>query len=294
MKNFKSFLDQQIDELKVIEPKSKGEQQFVKKSYLALVKDPGDLEDVGPEEVGPKEIKAGSGKRPADRLDNKQAFGEEVETVEEQKYMQHPEDVKTSANVLQKFGTKKWLTKDYKNGKSAEKEVKEAEYTEYKTGGKPLEKKFEKAMAAMGIKAKVKMKTVNNISVNEEETVSEENTMTEAKTFRHMMKSMKEADFTKQQTKMAHAIGKEFEKKGVGDPEKGGPYAVASWMVKEKPKAAEKAYATIKSKMKEEADAELLFKLYNDLNEDNQEFFMQQLEEDSDSLLEFAKKLMSE
>lgn len=289
MKNFKSFLDQQIDELKVIEPKAKGEQEFVKKSYLALVKDPGDLEDVGPEEVGPKEIKAGSGKRPADRLDNKQAFGEEIETVEEQKYMQHPEDVKTSANVLQKFGTKKWLTKDYKN----EKPVKEAEYTEYKTGGKPLEKKFEKAMSAMGIKAKVKMKTVNNISVNEEVEVEEE-TIAEAKTYRNMMKSMKEADFTKQQTKMAHTIGKEFEKKGVGDPEQGGPYAVASWMVKEKPKAAEKAYATIKSKMKEEADAELLFKLYSDLNEDNQEFFMQQLEEDADSLLDFAKKLMDE
>jgi len=45
--------------------------------------------------------------------------------------------------------------------------VKEAKVPEFKTGGKPLAKKFEKAMAAMGIKAKIKMRTVNNISMNE-------------------------------------------------------------------------------------------------------------------------------
>lgn len=118
--------------------------------------------------------------------------------------------------------------------------------------------------------------------------------MGEGKSYRKMMKSMKEADFTKAQTKMAHTIGKEFEKKGVGDETRGGPYAVASAMVKDKPEAAKKAYATIQSKMKEEADADILFKLYDDLNEDNQEFFMQQLEEDADSLLDFAKKLMEE
>ena len=43
--------------------------------------------------------------------------------------------------------------------------------------------------------------------------------------------------------------------------------------------------------MKEEADTQLLFKLYNDLNEENQEFFMHQLEEDAESLLDFAKML---
>ena len=105
---------------------------------------------------------------------------------------------------------------------------------------------------------------------------------------------MREADFTKQQTKMAHTIGKEFEKKGVGDETKGGPYAVASAMVRDKPEAAKKAYATIKSKMKEETDAEILFKLYDDLNEENQEMFMQQLEEDAEALLMFAKNLMEE
>lgn len=45
-------------------------------SYLAQTKDPGDLEKVGPEEVGPHDTKAGQGKRKADRLDNKQPFGE--------------------------------------------------------------------------------------------------------------------------------------------------------------------------------------------------------------------------
>jgi hypothetical protein len=113
----------------------------------------------------------------------------------------------------------------------------------------------------------------------------------EAKTYRKMMK---EADFTKKQTTMAHTIGKEFEKKNVGDKDKGGPYAVASAMVRDKPEAAKKAYATIKSKMKEEADAELLFKLYDDLNEENQEFFMQQLEEDAEALLLFAQNLMED
>ena len=111
------------------------------------------------------------------------------------------------------------------------------------------------------------------------------------KSLRQMKQGMKEADFSKQQTKMTHTIGKEFEKKGVGDQYKGGPYAVASAMVRDKPESAKKAYKTIQSKMKEEADTELLFKLYNDLNEENQEFFMHQLEEDAESLLDFAKML---
>ena len=107
-------------------------------------------------------------------------------------------------------------------------------------------------------------------------------------------KQMKEADFSKQQTKMAHTIGKEFEKKGVGDKAQGGPYAVASAMVRDKPEAAKKAYKTIQSKMKEELDADILFKLYDDLNEENQAVFMEQLETDAEGLLEFAKSLMEE
>lgn len=40
-------------------------------------------------------------------------------------------------------------------------------YDEFTSGGKPLEKKFNKAFKAMGIKSDVKIKTVGNISVNE-------------------------------------------------------------------------------------------------------------------------------
>lgn len=215
MKNFKSFV--QLDELLGVKPKSKKEHDFVHSTYMAQVKDPGDLEKVGPEEEGPKTIKPGQGKRPADRLDNKQPFGEQAAD------MKHPEDEKTSANKLQKFGTKKWLTTDYKDGK-----------------------------------------------VKKEET------------------ELDEADFNKQQTKMAHTIGKEFEKKGVGDEAKGGPYAVASAMVRDKPEAAKKAYATIKSKMKNEEHQDALMALYDELNEANQELFMNQLESNPEKLLEFA------
>lgn len=41
------------------------------------------------------------------------------------------------------------------------------DYDEFTSGGKPLEKKFDKAFKAMGIKSDVKIKTVGNISVNE-------------------------------------------------------------------------------------------------------------------------------
>ena len=103
-----------------------------------------------------------------------------------------------------------------------------------------------------------------------------------------------EADLSPQQTKMAHTIGKEFEKKKVGDPSKGGPYAVATAMVKDKPEAAKKAYATIKAKMKEDADIELLTNLFNNLNEENQQTFLNQLEEDAEVLLAFAKTIAEE
>jgi len=42
-----------------------------------------------------------------------------------------------------------------------------ADYDEFKSGGKPLEKKFNKAFKAMGIKSDIKIKTVGNVSVNE-------------------------------------------------------------------------------------------------------------------------------
>jgi len=172
MKTFKVFFSDRLNELQVVKPKAKGEQGFVKSTYLAQVKDPGDLEKVGPEEVGPKDTKSGQGKRPLDRLDNKQPFGE--------------------------------------------------------------------------------------------------------------------ADMSKSEIKMAHTIGKEFEKKGVGDKSKGGPYAVATAMVQDKPEAAKKAYATIKAKMKEEKEQNALIALYDSLNEENQKVLLEKFETDADKILEFA------
>lgn len=45
----------------------------------------------------------------------------------------------------------------------------EEDYSEFKQGGPELAKKFNKAFKALGVDAKVKIKTVGNVSVNEEE-----------------------------------------------------------------------------------------------------------------------------
>ncbi len=48
-------------------------------------------------------------------------------------------------------------------------EEEKKKYPEFKSGGEPLAKKFEKAFAKMGIKTNIKMKTVGNVSINEKE-----------------------------------------------------------------------------------------------------------------------------
>lgn len=261
MKTFKIFSGQ-LDELKGIAPKAKGEHDFVHSTYLAQVKDPGDLEKVGPEEVGPKDVKLGQGKRPADRLDNKQKF---AEGSKEENEVEDDED-----DMEDKKEKKKTL-------KSFKEAIGHAGKTTLKHINKPnpAEKKAAKDVKSYADRAALLKAAKDRGALKEDEVVDE-------------------ANLTPQQTKMAHTIGKEFEKKGVGDESKGGPYAVATAMVKDKPEAAKKAYATIKSKMKEDADVELLFKLYEDLNEENQEVFLNQLEEDAELLLVFAKELMVE
>ena len=233
MKTFKSFI--QLDELERVKYKAGTANKFANASYLAQVKDPGDLEKVGPEEVGPHDTKLGQGKRPADRLDNKQPFGE-AESHQSKTTMKH---------VSNPNAGEKKAAKDIKPGIKG-----------YKDRIAML-----KAAKARG-------------ALKEDE--------------------LDEADLTPQQTKMAHTIGKEFEKKKVGDASKGGPYAVATAMVKDKPEAAKKAYATIKAKMKEDADFELLTNLYDNLNEENREIFLNQLEEDVEVLLAFAKTIAEE
>jgi hypothetical protein len=86
MKNFKSFI--QLDEIERVKYKDAIANKMAAVSYLAQTKDPGDLEKVGPEEVGPHDTKKGSGKRPADRLDNKQPFGE-VDSHQSKTTMKH-------------------------------------------------------------------------------------------------------------------------------------------------------------------------------------------------------------
>lgn len=233
MKTFKSFIGP-VNELETIKLKSKKEQEIVDKTYMAQVKDPGDLEDVGPEEVGPEGVKSGSGKRPADRLDNKQAFGE--------------------AESHQSKTTMKHISKPTAGEKKAAKDIKPG---------------------IAGYRDRVAMLK----SAQARGALKEDGT------------EIEEADFTKQQTKMAHTIGKEFEKKGVGDKYKGGPYAVATAMVRDKPEAAAKAYKTIKGKMKEQANVDALFNLYNELTEENREIFMLQLEENPEILLDFINNL---
>ena len=233
MKTFKSFIGP-VNELETIKLKPKKEQEIVDKTYMAQVKDPGDLEDVGPEEVGPEGVKPGSGKRPADRLDNKQAFGE--------------------AESHQSKTTMKHVSKPTAGEKKAAKDIKPG---------------------IAGYRDRVAMLK----SAQARGALKEDGT------------EIEESDFTKKQTKMSHTIGKEFEKKGVGDKYKGGPYAVATAMVRDKPEAAAKAYKTIKGKMKEQANVDALFNLYNELTEENREIFMLQLEENPEILLDFINNL---
>jgi len=61
---------------------------------------------------------------------------------------------------LSKSGISKWLA-----------EPKEEKVPEFKSGGPELAKKFNKAFKALGVDANVKIKTVGNVSVNEEEIV---------------------------------------------------------------------------------------------------------------------------
>lgn len=232
MKTFKSFLFD-LDEVKTVGLKNK----LAKTTYMAQMKDPGDLEDVGPEEVGPKGVKSGSGKRPADRLDNKQAFGE--------------------AESHQSKTTMKHINKPTSGEKKAAKDIKPG-IAGYRDRVAML-----KSAQARG-------------ALKKEES------------------ELDEADFTKKQTTMAHTIGKEFEKKGVGDKSKGGPYAVASAMVRDKPEAASKAYATIKAKMKKEEHQIALISLYDSLTEENRKVFLEQFEENADKILDFALSLAEE
>jgi hypothetical protein len=346
MKTFKSFIKEAGPNAK---PKAKGEADFVD-AHKVEISDPEDQATDGSAKVITKPV---SGKRKADRTDNKQAMGEDVNAtilsvirskIEETaaastvgglksgegKIKQGSSDqsvAHSSQDPASTIGGRKGSEGKIKQGSSDENtpDTGKGEAINTIGGHKNREAKNmkqgssdEKLPDQGGLGSREKEKNVpqgsskektpdtglsgaintigghrNREAVAMKQGSSKEKIpeSVQPKTYREMMR---EADFSKKQTTMAHTIGKEFEKKGVGDETKGGPYAVASAMVRDKPEAAKKAYATIKSKMKEEADAELLFKLYDDLNEENQEFFMQQLEEDAEALLLFAQNLMEE
>jgi hypothetical protein len=269
MKTFKDFLGP-ITEIVGIAPKAKGEHKFVHTTYLAQIKDPGDLEKVGPEEVGPKEIKSGQGKRPADRLDNKQKFAEGHDDNEDHMEKEHEKDEEDKQRMM--TGKKKSL-KSFKESLGLDED---AGKTTLKHINKPndAEKKAAKDVKSYADRIALLKAAKNRGALKEDE--------------------LDEVDLSAKQTKMAHTIGKEFDKKNVGDGSKGSAYAIATAMVKDKPEAAQKAYNTIKSKMKEDVDSDLLIKLYDDLNEENQQLFMVQLEEDADALLVFAQNLLGE
>jgi hypothetical protein len=312
MKTFKSFI---AEEKPNIKRKAKGEQDFVD-AHEVEITDPTDQGNNSAKVT----TKAGSGKHKNDRQDNKQEFGEDTGQADARKttpsskeaqqkvFDKHRERMKQLAKeeIDLEEETKTYMVKFEKNGKVSVKNYEAKSDLDARSKAKVDAKRMGMEVSAVRLKEEIELdeKMVNPgleklAAAKKRQQPSHTNPGLEAlakkkKSLREMRKSIQEADFSKQQTKMAHTIGKEFEKKGVGDESQGGPYAVASAMVRDKPEAAKKAYKTIQSKMKEEADAELLFNLYNDLNEENQEMFMSQLEEDAEALLEFAQRFLAD
>jgi hypothetical protein len=383
MKKFSSFVSQ-LDELTGVAPKSKGEHKFVHSTYLAQIKDPGDLEKVGPEEIGPHDTKTGSGKRSADRLNNKQKFGESVDLEENYRVLAqkgigaerkqdikvghgvdyyHPKDGSKHMGKIHDMSDKGYTVKDDKTGEKHKFDYfrkEEVEHVEEGRGaydelarrmgtsspgfnktpaGKAREQKRRQEhlkgqmqfTQRMGGLTGPKGKLPEEVELEEAEIhkpgtkvrVPHNGKMVSGKVVRHdkgdkhgsphyvvdvggyrsenipahkVQKEeveLEEADFSKAQTTMAHTIGKYFKKKGVGDESKGGPFAVASAMVRDKPASAKKAYTTIKAKMKNEDHQDMLMALYDSLNEENQSMFESMIETDPEKLLAFAESVLS-
>jgi hypothetical protein len=95
---------------------------------------------------------------------NKEQIGSEAKKIEK--------------GQLTKSGVAKWLAEPMK---------KEEKVPEFKQGGSELAKKFNKAFKANGVDAKVKIRTVGNISANEEVVLE-----AKKKTFKDVKKKMKE------------------------------------------------------------------------------------------------------
>jgi len=210
MKNFKSFI--QLDEVERVKYKDGIANKMAAVSYLAQTKDPGDLEKVGPEEVGPHDTKKGSGKRPADRLDNKQPFGESDA---------YDKDVKASP--------------------------------------KPHDKEAAAARAKLAALAARKAMMTNKMS---------------------------EAESHQSKTTMKHIDNPNAAEKKAAKLIKPGIKGVRD-------RLAMLQAAKDRGALKNE-DVDLLSNLYDQLDESNQEIFLNQLEEDAEVLLAFAKTIAEE
>jgi hypothetical protein len=210
MKTFKSFI--QLDEVERAKYKDGIANKMAAVSYLAQTKDPGDLEKVGPEEVGPHDTKTGQGKRPADRLDNKQPFGE---------------------------------------GDAYDKDV--------KASPKPHDKEAAAQRAKLAALAARKAMMTNKMS---------------------------EAESHQSKTTMKH-----IDKPNAAEKE-------AAKRIKPGIKGIRDRFAMLQAAKNRGAlkneDVDLLSNLYDQLDESNQEIFLNQLEEDAEVLLAFAKTIAEE
>lgn len=313
MKTFKSFLLDQINE--VAKPKAKGEKDFFD-AHKVEISDPEDQKNNSAKVV----TKDGSGKRKADRLDNKQEMGEEVEQIDEigntpagkEKLKSYIDKADDSVRKLARTSTVGVNSKQRDSIRAKIDKKIDKRLDGMTNALKRIVKSNEEVEITEG-KVKELMMDINDVASKMKKNKTLEpfagKFVTAAKKSLDIKKSLEdvlpdyisgaeiaklykeETDFTKKQTTMAHAIGKHFAKKKVGDADKGGPYAVATAMVRDKPDSAEKAYKTIKAKAKNEEHEIALVALYDELNEDNKDALLEKLDRDYDNLINFAMSI---
>jgi hypothetical protein len=126
--------------------------------------------------------KAGDPKNPEAKKDLKKAVRyTNLLNKEENGPTLNPVTKHVTKGELSKTGVSKWLAEPLK---------KEEAVPEFKQGGPELAKKFNKAFKSMGVAANVKIKTVGNVSANEEVVLEAK----KPKSFKDVKKKMKEEE----------------------------------------------------------------------------------------------------
>jgi len=275
MKTFKSFI--QLDEVERVKYKDGIANKMAAVSYLAQTKDPGDLEKVGPEEVGPHDTKKGSGKRPADRLDNKQPFGE-AESHQSKTTMKHisnPNAAEKKAAKDIKPGIKGVKDRlDMLRAAKARGALKEDDLAELST--KTLAKAAKSASDPDSDYSYGKSHDPQKFADHAKKTK-------DAKSAAAVQGA---ADAKSHYPRSGHTVGSNDT---LADRTKSRITATG--------KANKQDVKTLKGKIQgrnEDVDVELLSDLYDKLDESNQEIFLNQLEEDVEVLLAFAKTIAEE